>query len=68
MKLIPTKVVDIVKQGGGSYYLLVPVKLFKKHGLKEGDSFICYETENGISYERVRSPGQIEQEIVVTAE
>jgi len=61
--LIPIDVVGVRKYGGGSYYLPLPAKLLKKLGLKEGDSFVCYETEKGISYEKINSPEQTNQKV-----
>ncbi len=43
-------VVGVRSYGAGSQYLLIPKKLAQKLGLKDGERFACYESDDGIHY------------------
>lgn len=66
--MIPINVVKIRKYGSGSFYLPLSKDLIIKRGLNEGDSFMCYETEDGFKFVKVPSITPTSPEIEVTAE
>jgi len=47
-------VVGVRSYGGGSQYLLIPARLSKRLGIKDGDSFACYIDGEDIHYQKTQ--------------